>query len=374
MSENLGSLSVLQPFVGLNGKPPDGQPTFVTPSPLERAGLNVEEGDLRDVKKGRNQSSEFDGLHGDEQPGKVFFEVGARVADMDVQGYVHVVDNSRAVGTVEPASSGSEKLSYANMVAKNAAVTNSSSLSTRLPMDDVIVLEEDYIVDRNGSYHQLKSRIHPVQLNQASLIRMVPGYLSIHIGGRLVLIRWGLCSLEIGLRQSEDLVPTKEVVLPVERHYEVVGVPKVQNKELVRLGVVSEMGVHGGIEAGVNLEQQRVSKNSAYRTSYPDKKAKGVTRVSVGAKVVPLLAGSEVQVSCIDVRGSNKHTTIVIDDVLFSRIRLAGARFLSPGVKLVVRLMTACVKTSDLVDQMVVVSDGVDSVIAQDGVPRDLVQ
>ncbi|KAK9037220.1 hypothetical protein V6N11_022139 [Hibiscus sabdariffa] len=113
-------------------------------------------------KKGMNQSSELDGFHEDEQSGKVFSEAGAGVTDMDVQGYIHVVDASKAVGDMEPMSTGFDKLSYAKMVAKNPAVTDNSSLSTGLPMDDVIVLEEDYIIYMNAPFPSIKfsDRVH----------------------------------------------------------------------------------------------------------------------------------------------------------------------------------------------------------------------
>ncbi|KAK8672438.1 hypothetical protein V6N13_110808 [Hibiscus sabdariffa] len=202
-------------------------------------------------KKGMNQSSELDGFHEDEQSGKVFSEAGAGVTDMDVQGYIHVVDASKAVGDMEPMSTGFDKLSYAKMVAKNPAVTDNSSLSTGLPMDDVIE--------------------------------------------------------------------------------------------------------------------------------------------TVSAEVVPFMAGSEVQVSCKDVRGLDEHTTIVINDVLFLEIRSTEGKIIKPWGKIGCSLndgtrkcisikksiefkpSTQPVLRDWLEDQMVVVSDRVDVVLVQDGVPRDLV-
>ncbi|KAK9037221.1 hypothetical protein V6N11_022140 [Hibiscus sabdariffa] len=112
---------------------------------------------------------------------------------------------------------------------------------------------------------------------------------------------------------------------------------------------------------------------------------------TVSAEVVPFMAGSEVQVSCKDVRGLDEHTTIVINDVLFLEIRSTEGKIIKPWGKIGCSLndgtrkcisikksiefkpSTQPVLRDWLEDQMVVVSDRVDVVLVQDGVPRDLV-
>ncbi|KAK8565374.1 hypothetical protein V6N13_020486 [Hibiscus sabdariffa] len=112
--------------------------------------MYVDKEDLRDSKKGRSHGLNLEGLHGDEQPSKVFSGVVAGDEDMDEQGYENKIGGPKAVGDVESRGTGSVELSYASMATKNLVEPGKSSLSKGVSIDDVIMLEEDYIIDKNG--------------------------------------------------------------------------------------------------------------------------------------------------------------------------------------------------------------------------------
>ncbi|KAK8535993.1 hypothetical protein V6N12_012656 [Hibiscus sabdariffa] len=136
---------------GPNGRPLDGWPEVTLPPVLERGGLSVDKDDLREHKKGKNGGSVVVNRSGDGQLSVTMVGSGSGNDVMIAPDDGNLRASVEGVGGMDAMESDSGKVSYASMAAKNSV-----EMCKGLSMDEIFVLEEDYIIDMNGLFPSIK--------------------------------------------------------------------------------------------------------------------------------------------------------------------------------------------------------------------------
>ncbi|KAL4335590.1 hypothetical protein GQ457_07G002370 [Hibiscus cannabinus] len=135
----------------VNGRPPDQVSRVVSGPVLERPGSPLAKEVQRDNKKVRNQG----GVDADES-----------VTEMDVETDTGTTENSMRSGDLAKEqvrlSTDTTRLSYANVVGKSRSKGGFSSDGLELDPHQVVVLDEDCVVDREGKFPTIKfsKRVH----------------------------------------------------------------------------------------------------------------------------------------------------------------------------------------------------------------------
>ncbi|KAK8579277.1 hypothetical protein V6N12_069605 [Hibiscus sabdariffa] len=124
----LSSLPSTAQFVGPRGRPPDDLPDVVMPQSHERCS---------------SVSAVVDVAMDDSRPASCLLELQQH-------------NGVPADGSVE------WKVSYATMVARNPSNTGKSSASHTFSEDDIVVLEDDYVIAHSGKIPSIKflNRVH----------------------------------------------------------------------------------------------------------------------------------------------------------------------------------------------------------------------
>ncbi|KAK8557683.1 hypothetical protein V6N12_009910 [Hibiscus sabdariffa] len=123
-------------FASPGGRPPDGLPEVVLPQPMKDLAVVSFEGENR-LREG---------------------------VDMDMDETLATPGESARQEAVEDSSGGlvEGKESYASMAARNSGVLGKSSTSCGFSDDDIVVLEDDYVIDHSGAIPSIKfsDRVH----------------------------------------------------------------------------------------------------------------------------------------------------------------------------------------------------------------------
>ncbi|KAL4361440.1 hypothetical protein GQ457_04G013710 [Hibiscus cannabinus] len=158
----LPTLPVIAQFICLRGRPPNCLSDVVLPQPPKRACLSALQEDSRVSKKAKDNNPIIDSPHA-----FISFKDGNHASIMpDV-----AMDDSRSApclrdlqqhNKVSMDGSVTGKLSYANMAARHPNHTEKSSDSSNFLGDDIVVLEDDYVIDHSGKIHSIKfsNRVH----------------------------------------------------------------------------------------------------------------------------------------------------------------------------------------------------------------------
>ncbi|KAL4341777.1 hypothetical protein GQ457_08G026220 [Hibiscus cannabinus] len=200
------ALSTTARSFGPGGRPPDGLTKVVLPQPLERTCMSDSLEDARISKKAKDDDPSMDSLNAS----------GSLQTDIPVDSVPDVaMTESRSAHEVSVLPSRTEgfregllpdSVSYANMAARNPSSPKKSNESPIFPEDDVVVLEDDYTIDRSGKIPAIKfsSRIHDQidhNMRNTIIIRLLDrniGFKTMY--GRLLML-WKL----IGRFQLIDL-------------------------------------------------------------------------------------------------------------------------------------------------------------------------
>ncbi|KAK8655612.1 hypothetical protein V6N13_108186 [Hibiscus sabdariffa] len=320
---------------------PDRLSEVVLPQPLERTGFPASHEDARTTEKAKEDNPSLDSLHD-----LASFKEGNPVGTVpDV-----AMDNSQfAQDHTEVSKDGLviDKVSYANMAARNTTHPENSSISSNFHVDDIVVLEDDYVVDHSGKIPSIKfsNRVHEQIDHSAestvdhSLISDNPKPSENKLYGP-----W----MTVDTRRHLNIPPTNsnKNVAPKVQRYEVTSGSRfsaLNVDEDVGAGMfaLSEVGAiigEGSVVAGAGnndswalMNQLKILKNVAYMQSKPPKKSKGVARSNDGKNTGQLSLDQDVVILSQDNAGkSDKHSTVTLDrryDIHFPM----GGKLVKPG-------------------------------------------
>ncbi|KAK9027854.1 hypothetical protein V6N11_067676 [Hibiscus sabdariffa] len=341
-------------------------PSFPALSPLERTGFPASHEDARTTEKAKEDNPSLDSLHD-----LASFKEGNPVGTVpDV-----AMDNSQfAQDHTEVSKDGLviDKVSYANMAARNTTHPENSSISSNFHVDDIVVLEDDYVVDHSGKIPSIKfsNRVHEQidhSMRNTKIIRLLGrniGFKTLHarLLGAESTVDHSLISdnpkpsenklygpwMTVDTRRHLNIPPTNsnKNVAPKVQRYEVTSGSRfsaLNVDEDVGAGMfaLSEVGAiigEGSVVAGAGnndswalMNQLKILKNVAYMQSKPPKKSKGVARSNDGKNTGQLSLDQDVVILSQDNAGkSDKHSTVTLDrryDIHFPM----GGKLVKPG-------------------------------------------
>ncbi|KAK8510063.1 hypothetical protein V6N11_029057 [Hibiscus sabdariffa] len=307
-----------------SGRPPDGSPHVLVPTPLERPGSPL--ADTREQKKVKNSKGSIV-----ENPLWEDMETMSHVEHQPTPKThvgIHGSTNHDATetDTTQPGmvnKSGTK--SYANSVMGNTGKQKQSTTTNYL--DNVVVHDEDCIVERDGSFPivRFSERVHD-QIDQCMRNVLVLCLLGRNIGFKTLLSRIQMLWKPVGtrrrkLRVANDSTRSVNVQAPIAggSRFGVLETVEDDQEPMVDVALPKRNSLtqQGKVSITTSTSEavgpaHPIRHNPAYLASNPEKRSKTMKTKASGVTVVPMVAGQPTKVFSHKSGSSKTHAAVSI--------------------------------------------------------------